>query len=290
MAENVLKKIKGFFSNKAHNERKLKKQKEEHDVLVEAIDQPVVKEPSPVVPIKQNSPEAQEHHELQKSNHEMVLKDETAMVSKKKDYKSIYQKHMQDLSDKGHYSDSIYSHKDSESYDDDDNDAYEFEEKQKDTEQLNKKETSFFRNEPQEDAYKKDDDEDQENKEDSEKENDAEPKENQRESIDGQEENKTLESEDDSNRSEEPTVPNKDIEKDSNENLITESKKGNYEFLSRKEPKEEHPKLKKFFNNDNSPRTTGLNRFKDTTEGYEFLNRKEISKPKNKPNYNKVNY
>jgi hypothetical protein len=268
MSENVFSKIKGLFSNKHHEEKRIQRQKEEHDVLKDAIEQPIVKRPSEVMIIQENLPERKSDANIQSvSKNEILEQESKEIVSKKKDYKSIYKKYMKNVSDKDDFSNSIYS---------DDEESEEIEDSnEKLTEDSNENNRVSFKKEivkeSEDKSFKNTLEANVSKEQPKESEEYKEQQENTKENI---------------------------IESKSHELSDKEINKDNYEFLTKKqsvsnqssEEQSEPPKLKKFFENKDPPITTGLNRFRDTSEGYEFLNKKEISKPKNKPNYNKVNY
>lgn len=278
MSENVFNKIKGLFSNKHHKEKRIQKQNKEHDVLRHAIEQPLVKEPLEVMVNPQNIPEKKEPQNVQVINKNEVLEQEPKeIVSKKKDYKSVYKKHVQNLSDKDDFSESIYSNYDYETDEEETKDEKEnnfskdlnknetFSEEVKETQPKNQ---SFFRKDTK-----------------TEEPLEEEPVEEKPVEIKPQEELPKDYKEDNFYKKHELSDKEEPLE-------------NNYEFLKKKESSTdkslektvETPKLKKFFESKDPPITTGLNRFKNTSEGYEFLTKKDLSKPKNKPNYNKVNY
>jgi len=89
MTDNILHKIKNVFSNK---DKKKQKTKKEHDILVEAIEHPVVKSPSDLVVIPKT--DAQQNNKSYLGEQDF----EEEPTTSKKDYKSVYKKYIKGLS------------------------------------------------------------------------------------------------------------------------------------------------------------------------------------------------
>ncbi len=243
MVENVLNKIKNLFSNK---DKKKELQKKRHDILVEAMDKPVVQQSQEVALVQEHSLEKKDVVYPQVSEKDVVVVNHSTPTIKK-DYKSIYKKHIQNLSDKKEDR-SLYS---SEDY----SVPQPIRKKQTETENIPKEE-------PEEQVKQ-------------------EPTEGNNQQ-DQQEQPTSLDNHQSSTKTEESVSQEPSQKED-----VSEPSKDS-EFLSKKE--EQDHKLKKFFTTDkSSQKHLGLNRYKNTTESYEFLTKKP-SKSKNKPNFNKVDY